>query len=94
MIGIQFNSYFLKDDVLMQLFLHLLERNPKPQKMSKTIYRVCLAIQILEMIGNKFPQQIEIDSIELMLRRFSNRKLARSAFNNACEIAVNVDEVA
>ena len=54
------------NDILISIF----PDNPRPQEMSKSVYFVFLAIQVLEKLGNTYPSQEEIDSMELLVKRF------------------------
>lgn len=64
------------NDILISIF----PDNPRPQNMSKSIYFVFLAIQILEKMGNIFPTQKEIDSVERLVKRFLNNQSKKTQF--------------
>jgi hypothetical protein len=66
--------------VVKEIYLNLLLNNPKPDDMSKSIYFVCLAIEILERMGNTYPTQEEIDGVESMVKRFFHRKSMKVYF--------------
>ena len=72
------------DGALMELFLSTLMSNPKPKNMTKSVYMVYLAIQMLENMGNIFPSQKEISAMELIIKRYSNRKSSKDIFNKSC----------
>ncbi|HVV68586.1 MAG TPA: hypothetical protein VHE99_06100 [Gammaproteobacteria bacterium] len=62
------------DDQLLDLYLEAVEKEPKPETMSKSLYLTCLALWAFEKIGNKFPTQKEIDAVERAFKRYSRRK--------------------
>ncbi len=81
------------ESVLMKHFLNILQQQPKPQNMSKSIYFTCTAISILEQMGNKFPSQVEIDMVELNIKRYSLRKSTKPIFMQACRTASGISAV-
>ncbi len=70
------------DQAFIALYLDLLKENPKSNEMSKSIYHVCLAIAILERIGNRFPTQKQIDAVEYLIKSFNRKKSAKTLFGN------------
>lgn len=55
----------------------LLKANPKPKKLSQSIYLTCLAVQLLEKLENRFPTQKETDATEGVLKRYRHRKFLK-----------------
>ncbi len=72
------------DYSLIEMFIKLLEINPKPERFNRSVYLTWLAIQLLENLGNKFPSQKEIDATEQILKRYSNRKFIKDTYKRAC----------
>ncbi|HVV69589.1 MAG TPA: hypothetical protein VHE99_11270 [Gammaproteobacteria bacterium] len=68
------NRKSISENDLFAMYLKTIVREPKPESMTKTLYITCLAINILEQTGNKFPTQIEIDAVEANLKKYSRRK--------------------
>ncbi|HVV67961.1 MAG TPA: hypothetical protein VHE99_02835 [Gammaproteobacteria bacterium] len=64
----------ISESALYQMYLEMKIRDPKTEEMSTSLYLTCITIQILEELGNKFPTQDEIDSVEAQIIRFHRRK--------------------
>lgn len=70
------------EQAFIALYLDLLKENPRTNDMSKSIYHVCIAIALLERIGNKFPTQKQIDAVEYLIRSFNRKKTTKILFDN------------
>lgn len=66
------------DNVLWNHYLVILREEPKDPSMSKSLYLTCLAIRVLEKMGNTYPSQDEIDAVEAIMKRFQARKLIKA----------------
>ncbi len=72
------NNSCSTEDQLLQFYLSAVKKEPKPEDMSLSLYLTCMALQIFEQFGNKFPTQEEIDVIEKAFKRYSRRKTSIS----------------
>lgn len=77
-------NYQEMNGLYLKLFIEILKKETKPEGFSKTVYLTMLAIRVLEQIGNRFPTQAEIDVVESILKRFSNRKTVKPIFTHSC----------
>ncbi len=63
----------ISDTEILEIYLKTIAKEPKPDLISDSLYRTCIAISILEQTGNNFPSQIEIDYIESYVKRQSRK---------------------
>lgn len=82
----------IPDNSLLEMFENLLKTNPKPKTFSQSTYLTCLAIQLLEQLGNRYPSQKDIDAIETRIKRFSKRKFLKDVYKSACINQLNFNQ--
>jgi hypothetical protein len=72
------------DSSLIKIYGDLIKDYPKPKKVSSSVYLICLAIKLLENLGNQFPSQKEIDAIQAILKKYNRYKEIKVIFKKAC----------
>ncbi len=57
-------------NILWNNYLGVIKEEPKDPAMSKSLYLTCVALRILEKMGNTYPSQDEISAVETIVKCF------------------------